>query len=71
MPFAPRPITLVAGGLALSGALLAAPAAYAVVDPAHAVPCAAEAAASLTTLIDPAALQAPGEIPAANCLHHP
>lgn len=71
MTFTPRPTNIVAAGLVLAGALAAAPAAFAVVDPAHAVPCAAEAATGLTTLIDPTALQAPAEIPAANCLAHP
>ena len=71
MTFIPtRRIAVVAGGLVLAGALTA-PAAIAVVDPAHVIPCAAEAATGLTTLIDPTAPQAPTEIPAASCLAHP
>ncbi|MER6512243.1 hypothetical protein ABT158_35900 [Nonomuraea sp. NPDC001636] len=71
MPDVQRRRAAVIGGTltaALAAALFAAPA-YAVVDPATAVPCAAEAAAGLAALVDPAAPQAPTEIPAAGCLH--
>ncbi|GGS72457.1 hypothetical protein ACFFV7_19475 [Nonomuraea spiralis] len=84
MPAVHRRAAVLTGGLVLSAALSAVltgalsgalsttlftPPAHAVVDPAHAVPCAAEAATGLTTLIDPTAPQAPSEIPAAGCLH--
>ncbi|MFI7420784.1 hypothetical protein [Nonomuraea sp. NPDC049684] len=70
MPDVQRRAAVIGGVLTatLAAALLAAPA-YAVVDPATAVPCAAEAAAGLAALVDPAAPQAPTEIPAAGCLH--
>ncbi|MGW2153878.1 hypothetical protein [Nonomuraea sp. NPDC001699] len=74
MPVVPRRAALAAAVLTatltggLSAALFAAPA-HAVVDPAHAVTCAAESATGLTTLVDPMAPQAPTEIPAAGCLH--
>ncbi|MEV4397125.1 hypothetical protein [Nonomuraea sp. NPDC049607] len=70
MPVVPRRAALAAAVLTagLSAGLSVAPA-HAVVDPAHAVTCAAESATGLTTLVDPMAPQAPTEIPAAGCLH--
>jgi hypothetical protein len=71
MPFTTRGLAaaaVIAAGLTLS----VTPAAHAVVDPAYAIPCAAEAAGGVAALVDPAAPQAPSEIPAANCLQpHP
>ncbi|GAA2209394.1 hypothetical protein GCM10009850_048520 [Nonomuraea monospora] len=58
---------VMAGGLAL----LAAPAAHAVVDPVHAVTCLAEApsgAVDPAAALDPMSLLAVPELPASNCL---
>ncbi|TDD17121.1 hypothetical protein [Nonomuraea diastatica] len=55
---------LAAGGLALS----AAPAAHAVVDPLHLGTCLLESTGELTTLVDPASLTVPPELPAVGCL---
>ncbi|MEQ4719234.1 hypothetical protein [Nonomuraea sp. B19D2] len=67
MRFTPRRIiaaAVVAGGLTL----LTAPAAYAVVDPLHVIPCLVETGAGVTTLIDPTAPGVPAEVPAVHCL---
>ncbi|GGQ24679.1 hypothetical protein [Streptomyces griseomycini] len=61
-----RIATVTFGGLALLG-LLTTPAG-AVPDPVAAVTCITGSATEVTALVDPAALTAPGELPAITCL---
>ncbi|MEV0998042.1 hypothetical protein [Nonomuraea sp. NPDC050202] len=67
MLFTPRRIAgaaVIAGGLAL----LAAPAAHAVVDPMMITECLTGSVGEVTHLVDPSAPGVPAEVPAVNCL---
>ncbi|MER5256884.1 MULTISPECIES: hypothetical protein [unclassified Streptomyces] len=61
-----RSAAVILGAVALLGAL-AVPAG-AVPDPVGTVDCVAQAAGDVTTLVDPASLGVPSEVPGAACL---